>query len=118
LQLQLQGIQEAINRAQQNRLMLESTLGIAEATQSALSRAISEQSASANSPAAAQLADVPRRKASELLEEQLRGLRLRYSEEFPDIKRIKAQIANLKIAEAEDAKAATLAGPARQPERR
>jgi uncharacterized protein involved in exopolysaccharide biosynthesis len=46
-----------------------------------------------------------------MLEEQLKLMRLRYSEEFPDIKRIKAQIANLKAAEADDAKTAAPAGP-------
>src|SRR5712692_10387557 len=69
LQLELQGIQEAINRGQQNKVMIENALSMAESTYADLKRSIiNEQMAGARG---AKGAEPPKRKASELLEEQL-----------------------------------------------
>jgi uncharacterized protein involved in exopolysaccharide biosynthesis len=115
LQVELQGIQEAINRAQQGKVMIENALSVAESTQVALSRSVNEQAAGGSSPqgntSAGGAADAIRRKPSELLEDQLKMIRLRYSDDFPDVKRIEAQIAKLKQAEAEDAKTTVKATP-------
>ena len=110
LQLELQGIQEAISREQQNKLMLESALNMAESTQSAMSRAASVPMAGVTNPQGPAGTDTVRRKPSEILDEQLKLMRLRYSEDFPDVKRLEAQIAKLKAAEGEDAKSAERAG--------
>src|SRR5689334_9405647 len=115
LQVELQGIQEAINRAQQGKVMIENALSVAESTQVALSRSVNEQAAGGSSPqgntSAGGATDAIRRKPSELLEDQLKMIRLRYSDDFPDVKRIEAQIAKLKQAEAEDAKTTVKATP-------
>jgi len=104
LQLELQGIQEAINRGQQNKVMIENALSMAESTYADLKRSIiNEQMAGARG---AKGAEPPKRKASELLEEQLAVMRLRYREDFPDVKRLEAQLAKVKAIEAEDAKRA------------
>ena len=101
-QLELQGIQEAINRAQQNKVMIENALSMAESTLADLRRSASEQMTAGGG----QRTEPPKRKASELLEEQLNAMRLRYSDDFPDVKRLEAQIAKVKAAEAEESKKA------------
>ncbi len=103
-QLELQGTQEAINRAQQNKVMIENALSMAESTLADLHRAANEQMAAGSSQP-----EPPKRKASELLEEQLNAMRLRYSDDFPDVKRLEAQITKVKAAEAEESKKAALA---------
>lgn len=105
-QLELQGTQDAINRAQQNKVIIENALSMAESTLADLHRAASEQMAGGSSTLGA---EPPKRKASELLEDQLNVMRLRYSDDFPDVKRLETQIAKVKAAEAEESKKA---GPA------
>jgi len=100
-QVELQGIQEAINRAQQNKVMTENALSMAESTLADLRRSASEQMAAGGGQP-----EPPKRKPSELLEEQLNAMRLRYSNDFPDVKRLEAQIAKVKAAEAEESKKA------------
>jgi len=108
LQLELQGVQEAINRGQQNKLMIENALSIAESTQADLKRSIiNGQMSGAGSPQGAK--EPPRRKASEILEDQLTVMRLRYREDFPDVKRLEAQLAKVTAMEAEDSKKAASA---------
>jgi polysaccharide biosynthesis transport protein len=108
LQTELQGNQDAINRAQQNKLMLESTLGMAEAEETALRfRPQQEKTAIAAQAKAADGAAPVHRKRSEVLQEQYDALLGRYQPEYPDLRVLKAEIDRQKnIEEREAAKAA------------
>lgn len=97
LHAELQGNQDAINRAEQNRVMLENTLRLAEASEAALTRAIAQVASSTATPAAAAVVsggivvqEPPRR--SETLRSQLESARLRYYDEHPEMKRLKAEL--------------------------
>jgi uncharacterized protein involved in exopolysaccharide biosynthesis len=103
LQVQLQGIQEAINRGQQNKVMIENALSMAESTQADIKRSIINEQMAAAGSRGAKGTEPPKRKASELLEEQLTVMRMRYREDFPDVKRLEAQLAKVKAMEAESA---------------
>jgi polysaccharide chain length determinant protein (PEP-CTERM system associated) len=104
LQTQLQGAQDAINRAQQSKTLIEAELSSAESTLAALQKLSSASSADAGSPASAATAsgttpEPPKR--SQVLEAQLAALRTRYSGEHPDMKRMALELARLKAEEAE-----------------
>jgi len=108
LQLELQGNQEALNRAQQTKVILENALGMAESAQAALARAINDADAADGADAGHVQANSPKNvKSSELLQQQLDVMRLRYSEDHPDVKRLQAEIAKAKAAEAQDSSPAT-----------
>jgi succinoglycan biosynthesis transport protein ExoP len=112
LQLQLQGNQDAMNRTQQNKLVLENTLNISEASLATLERAEKDALDAANrrvtveaeaEPSAIPVATVDpipvpvarpktRRQA---LQEEIANLRLRYRDDHPEIRRLKAELARL-----------------------
>jgi len=101
LHTELQGNQEAINRAEQNKMMLENTLRLAETAESSVRRAVDQASIPVRpttsslrldpTPAvgAAAPVAVPR---SQTLQAQLEALRLRYQEEHPEIRRLKGEL--------------------------
>jgi polysaccharide chain length determinant protein (PEP-CTERM system associated) len=106
LQIALQSNEEAINRVHQNKVMTENALSMAESAETSLLRSATEASAAGN-PEASLLTNDPNRnrpprKASEVLEEQLRLLLVRYSDTHPDVKRIREDLARLKAAEAKE----------------
>jgi uncharacterized protein involved in exopolysaccharide biosynthesis len=106
LQVELQGNDEGINRAQQSKMMLENALSMAESAETSLHRAAADPEGS-DVVASAPDSTHPRpRKSSELLEQQLKLLRVRYSEDHPDVKRVREDLARLKSAEASDAASA------------
>ena len=103
LQLELQGNQEAVNRAQQTKVILENALGMAESAQATLARAINEAGSaeSGDSGIGRSTASNPRpAKPSEILQQQLDSMRLRYSDDHPDVKRMREAIVKAKAAEA------------------
>jgi len=97
LQVELQGVQEAINRAQQNKVLLESTLSEAESSQSVLARSL--QPPETNNDTGERPADKPAPLRSTLLEAQLERLRTRYNDDFPDVKRLRLEIAKARELE-------------------
>jgi protein tyrosine kinase modulator len=105
LQTQLQGNQDAINRAQQNRITLESMLETAQAADRILSTPRGAAGASADG------GPVPK-KRSEIMQEQLDRLRLLYTDDYPDVKLLKEEIQRAKLEEQKDAKAAAAAAAA------
>jgi len=107
-QVQLKGVQDAINRSQQSRMMLETALNSAESTEAVLFRSAQLRAGSAalagssgsGTPAA------PVKKRSEALEEMLAQMKLRYSDLYPEVQALKAEIERVKkVEEAEAAKA-------------
>jgi succinoglycan biosynthesis transport protein ExoP len=81
LQLQLQGIQEAISRAQQQKLMLETSAATAQASAAAIERMIQE----AADPQQAGLLGQPQR-TSQTLEQQLAVALGRYTPDHPEVR--------------------------------
>ena len=98
LQAELQGTQDAINRAEQNQLMNDNALRVAEAAEGMALRALRE--ASTVAPAAQQ----PRRqepavtgtapvvRQSDVLRRQLAQLQARYQDEHPDVRRARQDL--------------------------
>jgi polysaccharide biosynthesis transport protein len=105
LQTELEMNRDAINRAQQTKVILESNVNAMEATLAAQTRAIEEAQRSADSVGSYLLPDqqgkAAPRKTSEALQEQLEVLRGRYSDSHPDVVRMKADIEKVKKVEAQ-----------------
>ena len=105
LQTELESNRDATNRAQQTRVILEGSLSAMEVTMAAQAR----EWAQAQRPTEAgetfslpgQPATATQRKASEVLAEQLELLRVRYSENHPDVIRMRADIEKVKLVEAQ-----------------
>lgn len=100
LHSELQGTQDAINRAEQNKMMLENTLRLAETAEAAVMRAVEQASAPRTvasgvrqdtSPATA-AAPAPPPLRSKDLQAQLDAARLRYQDEHPEVRRLKAEL--------------------------
>jgi protein tyrosine kinase modulator len=113
LHSELQGTQDAINRAEQNKMMLENTLRLAETAEDAVKRTLQQPPAprpavgvvrSDLTPATSS-APAPVR-ASQVLKERLEALRLRYQDEHPEIKRLKLELEAALKQEAKEAAAA------------
>jgi hypothetical protein len=101
LQLELQGNQEAVNRDQQSKVILENALGMAESAQAALARAMNESAESSDGGIGHASANNSRpARPSEMLQQQLDSMRLRYSDDHPDVKRLRDSIVKAKAAEA------------------
>ena len=110
LQTELEANRDAINRAQQTRVILESNLNAMEATLSAQTQAweqaqhAAEQAQRAGEPATLSLepdqnGKTLQKRTSEALLEQLEVLRARYSEDHPDVIRLKTDIEKVKKLE-------------------
>lgn len=101
LHSELQGNQDSINRAEQNKVMLESTLRLAETAEAAVTRNL-EQASKPERPQTVIYSnpDVTERVAhtatpvlrSQTLRSQIEGLRLRYHDEHPEIRRLKLEL--------------------------
>jgi len=99
LHSELQGNQDATNRAEQNRIMLENTLRMAEASEDALRRSVEQASAPKKVvPVPVVKTDTQEEPAqptvlrSQALKARLEALQLRYQDEHPEIKRLKAEL--------------------------
>ena len=92
LQTELQGTQDAINRAQQNNVIYDAEQSTIESRLSALLPR-SEVTNDGAAPPVRQAAPAEPLKSSQVLSENLKALRLRYSEEHPEVKRVKAALA-------------------------
>jgi polysaccharide chain length determinant protein (PEP-CTERM system associated) len=108
LQVQLQGNQDALNRAQQNKVTLETALATANLTERMLASAPVRQGSSASAGGA------PGRLRSEALQEALDQMKLRYTADYPDVKRLEAEIARTKKDEAAEAAEAAKTAKAAQ----
>lgn len=96
LQTELQGNQDALNRAYQNKVMLESALRVLESAEQAMTEINSRQ------PAAAPVRPAGKPvKRSDVIQAQIALLRVRYSDDHPDIKRLREELARMKQAEEE-----------------
>ncbi|HUB32545.1 MAG TPA: GNVR domain-containing protein [Bryobacteraceae bacterium] len=116
LQTELQGTQDAISRAQQNRLLLDTQVSTTQASLTALLK-VSEVPVRGNDGESAPVvpAAEPIRR-SQVLEAQLKLLKERYSDAYPEVRRINAELAEAKATEARSsAPSAVPAAPAPAP---
>jgi polysaccharide chain length determinant protein (PEP-CTERM system associated) len=98
-QIELQANQDAINRAGQSKALLSTSLTMAESTAKVLERTVAARN---SSPAAG--GSAVSNAAS--LQAELDALRLRYTEEHPDVQRLEKE-----VAQAHQSEKAALAGP-------
>ncbi len=107
IQVRLQGVQDATNRLQENKTLIETAIAAAETTERLLVESAQPRRVG-QAQAIAPNAGAPRaKKRSEVAEEALAQLRLRYSDRYPEIQSLKTEIARLKQQEqAEDAQQA------------
>jgi polysaccharide chain length determinant protein (PEP-CTERM system associated) len=97
LQVQLQGIQDGLSRAQQNKILTQDSLEGGQATLVAMTR-IGERSAAFGTNASATGND---RRSIKQLEAQLAELRTRYTEDYPEVQSVKASLAEAETRTAE-----------------
>src|SRR5262249_8710938 len=107
LQVQLQGNQDALTRAGQNKITIESSLAVAQSTEATMKRLL-EAANDLNTPPLPPGAPPPEKKTSKELEEELAQLLLKYTPRHPDVRalklaidRAKGQDAKKEAAEAE-----------------
>lgn len=109
LQLQLQGNQDALNRANQNKITLESSLSVAQSTEATLKRLIQAASELNKRTSLPGQPGAPPKKESERLEEQLAQLTVRYAPDYPDVRSLKLLIEQTKAREEKEEGVATTA---------
>jgi hypothetical protein len=101
LRAEMESNRDAMNRAQQTRVILESNLNAAEAMLGAQIRAWEQALHPGEGEGLGAELPPGKKKASEALQEQLQVLLSRYSENHPDVARIKGDIEKLKVLEKE-----------------
>jgi polysaccharide chain length determinant protein (PEP-CTERM system associated) len=95
MRVQLQGAQDAINRTQNDKMMLETTLASAESEEAAHVRSLQPKAHGSSL-----LGDTSRPKLkSEVLEEKLQALRTRYTPDHPDVQEAERELAIAKREE-------------------
>ena len=99
----LEANRDALNRAQQQKAMLQDALSVASDSETIQ---LSEQARDLEPVASAPVAPPfpsstlePKRKKSEELQAQLNDLRLRYSDSYPDVKRLRIRLEEAKLEE-------------------
>ncbi|HSU59401.1 MAG TPA: Wzz/FepE/Etk N-terminal domain-containing protein [Bryobacteraceae bacterium] len=92
LQVQLQGIQEALSRAQQNKILVQDSIQAGQATLATMAR-IGQRSVAVGTNSSG-LGSDPR--SIKQLEAQLAELRTRYTEDYPEVLSVKASLAEAK----------------------
>jgi len=96
-QLQLQGVQEAIARTEQQKLLLENTLASAESSATALQQIVEENAVRAGGQSGERTA-VP---TSEILERQLAAVKARYKPDHPEVRTLEHLLEATKAMEQE-----------------
>ena len=103
LHAELQGNQDSLNRAEQNRQMLENSLSFAETALQSASRALTPAPVSGETTSAASsaIASAPEPQLqSEILEGQLQSAKRRYFDDHPEVKRLTLELEQVRQAEA------------------
>jgi polysaccharide biosynthesis transport protein len=114
MKVELTGIQDALNRAQQNKTMLESTLANAQAADATLEQMLQEGAPAQQvglSIAGAQGLPAPPQKESERLEAELATLRMRYGDQYPDVRHLKEELERVREEEKNAPPAPSKASP-------
>ena len=106
LELELRGNQDAINRAEQSKALLATSLSMAESTAKVLERTESDGSGRKDSNGASPVKDAA------TLQAELDVLRSRYTDEYPDVQRLKQELLAAKRRSGRDRSTALPAEPA------
>jgi uncharacterized protein involved in exopolysaccharide biosynthesis len=101
LQIELEANRDAVNRAQQTKVILEGSVNAMEATTAAQTREWEQALRGGTSLLPGQPYTVQRSKESEALEEQLAQARARFTEGHPEVMRLRRAVENTKRTEAE-----------------
>ncbi len=101
LRIELQGVQDGINRGQENKVSLEAALAAAESSEAGLEASLQPGRKGSSAPVIEFSSGS--KTQSEVLEEQLRALRLRYTEDFPEVQAKEQEIRNARRQEADEA---------------
>ena len=117
LQLQYQAAQDALNRAQQDKLMQENAVDASQNTLAALTRAANSATAAATTakqnkptPQGAGTENAPPSRSA-VIQAQLDAARLRYSPEHPEVKRLQRELAQVQALERQEQQSAAAAAP-------
>ena len=102
LTVELQGVQAAIDRAQESKISLAAALSAAEVAQASLRASLQGTSTSGGIL----------KTRSEILAEQLQQLRLKYTPDHPDVQNLETALAQARREESEEDKAAKVSGAA------
>jgi uncharacterized protein involved in exopolysaccharide biosynthesis len=107
LQADLQGNQDGVARAQQNKLVLENTLRFSESSLSTIERALS---APASHASAAALGIAVPQSPSERLRAKLQDLTQRYTDDHPEVRQTRIELAQALADEAKSSASTPAAG--------
>jgi polysaccharide biosynthesis transport protein len=117
---ELLGVQDALARGEQNRLILENSLEAAQGNlrrvqEAGRKRAAETANTTAAAPAEPSLAAIPRGPTElERAKERLRALRLRYEDKYPEVEQLKEEVERLEKEEQQ--RPAAPAEPTRMPQ--
>jgi len=102
LQTQLENNRDAANRAEQAKILLANNLATLENTVSMINNALATAPAAPAGAGSPNPVEAPKPSESELqikdMERQLSALQLRYGDLYPDVRRLRAQVDQLKAA--------------------
>lgn len=104
LQVELQGTQDAVNRSQQQKVLVENAISGAIATLAGLNRSMEDAMTAPEVVVMAPSAPGGpiARMRSEILEEQLEVMRRRYRDTHPDVEALKSELEQARQSEARD----------------
>ncbi len=109
LQLQLQGVQDAVTRTQQNKALTETMFAAAQQSVTALSEIVDKLAAN-SSDTSGETAELE----SERLQKQLDALRLRYTDEHPEVRKTRELLAKVRDWEQKSASVSQKQGTGRE----
>jgi polysaccharide chain length determinant protein (PEP-CTERM system associated) len=104
LDVQLQGVQTSIDRAEEERISLEAALSAAESTDVSLQASL-QRELTRSSEVVTDLGTVVVKPKSEILRQQLRALRLRYTPNHPEVQAAEQELAQAQRDEADQVSA-------------
>jgi polysaccharide chain length determinant protein (PEP-CTERM system associated) len=114
LQVRLQGITQEVDRAEQTRTMQETALASAQASEAAISQLFDQLNSPAPAQAIASASGEPAQ-TSERLQQQLEKLLLFYTDQHPDVKKLRDLIPLVRKEEEKDENALKKSAPGSGP---
>jgi succinoglycan biosynthesis transport protein ExoP len=108
LSVELQGVQTSVDRAQENELSLKAAMSAAESSEASLRASLQRESRGSGSI----ITDSGKvlKTRSEVLDEHLRALRLKYTADYPEVQTLETELSEAKREESEESVAASTGG--------